>query len=255
MNLQCRVDLAIGYKAAPQIARVLTEDWCSRELYCPSCDSDCLTRSKPNSPAVDFECAKCEQPFQLKGMKNWNPKKVVDAGYDAMIRAIRADRTPNLLLLQYSSAWLVQNLLLIPRMFFSESVIEKRKPLAQHARRAGWIGCNILLSEIPSDGKITLISGGVPVKKKQVRSEFSRVKDLSGVPPSLRGWTLDVLSMIRRLGKQDFSLSEVYEFESELKVLHPRNENIRPKIRQQLQVLRDLGLIKFAGEGHYLLPS
>jgi len=88
-----------------------------------------------------------------------------------------------------------------------------------------------------------------------VRSEFSRVKDLSKVPPSLRGWTLDVLRVIRRLGKQDFSLKEVYEFESELKELHPRNENIRPKIRQQLQVLRDLGMIKFVGEGRYLLPS
>ena len=254
MNLQCRVDLAIRYKAAPQIARVLTEDWCSRELYCPACDSDRLTRSKPNSPAIDFECAKCEQLFQLKGLKNWNPKKVVDAGYEAMIRAIRADRTPNLLLLQYSSAWLVQNLMLIPRMFFSESVIEK-KPLGPNARRAGWIGCNILLSEIPSDGKITMISAGLPLNKEQVRGEFSRVKDLSKVPPSLRGWTLDVLSAIRRLGKQDFSLKEVYEFESELKALHPRNENIRPKIRQQLQVLRDLGMIKFAGDAHYLLPS
>jgi type II restriction enzyme len=255
MNLQCRVDLAVKYKAATQIARVLTEDWCSRERYCPACDSECLTGSKPNSPAVDFECAKCEQLFQLKGLKNWNPKKVVDAGYEAMIRAIRADRTPNLLLLQYSSAWLVQNLVLIPRMFFSESVIKKRKPLGPNARRAGWIGCNILLSEIPSDGKITMISSGVPLNKEQVRREFSRVKDLSKVPPSLRGWTLDVLSVIRRLGKQDFSLKEVYEFEPELKELHPRNENIRPKIRQQLQMLRDLGMIKFAGEGRYLLPS
>jgi type II restriction enzyme len=255
MNLQCRVDLATKYKAGPQIARVLTEDWCSRELYCPACDSDCLTGSKPNSPAIDFECTTCEQLFQLKGLKNWNPKKVVDAGYEAMIRAIRADRTPNLLLLQYSSTWLVQNLMLIPRMFFSESVIEKRKPLAPNARRAGWIGCNILLGEIPSDGKIAMISAGVPLNKDHVRGEFSRVKDLSKVPPSLRGWTLDVLSAIRRLGKQDFSLKEAYEFESELKALHPRNENIRPKIRQQLQVLRDLGLVKFAGEGRYLLPS
>jgi len=255
MNLQCRVDLAIRYKAAPQIARVLTEDWCSRELYCPACDSDRLTGSKPNSPAIDFECTKCEQPFQLKGLKDWNPKKVVDAGYEAMIRAIRADRTPNLLLLQYSSTWLVENLMLIPRMFFTESVIEKRKPLSPNARRAGWIGCNILLNEIPSDGKITVISAGVPLNKEQVRSEFSRVKDLLKVPPSLRGWTLDVLSVIRRLGRQDFSLKEVYEFESELKSLHPRNENIRPKIRQQLQVLRDLGMIKFAGQGLYRLPS
>jgi type II restriction enzyme len=255
MNLQCRVDLAAKYKAGPQIARVLTEDWCSRELYCPACDSNRLTGSKPNSPAIDFECAKCRQPFQLKGLKNWNPKKIVDAGYEAMIRAIRADRTPNLLVLQYSSAWLVQNLILIPRMFFSESVIEKRKPLGPNARRSGWIGCNILLSEIPSDGKISMISAGVPINEGHVRSEFLRVKNLSKIPPSLRGWTLDVLSAIRRLGKQDFSLQEVYEFESELKALHPKNENVRPKIRQQLQALRDLGMIKFAGDGRYVLPS
>jgi type II restriction enzyme len=111
------------------------------------------------------------------------------------------------------------------------------------------------MGEIPSDGKIAMVSAGVPLNKEHVRGEFSRVKELSRVPPSLRGWTLDVLSAIRRLGKQDFSLKEVYEFESELKALHPRNENIRPKIRQQLQVLRDLGMIKFAGEGRYLLPS
>ena len=109
--------------------------------------------------------------------------------------------------------------------------------------------------EIPSDGKITVVSAGVPVNKEHVRSEFSRVKDLSKVPPSLRGWTLDVLSAIRRLGRQEFSLQEVYEFEFELKRLHPKNENVRPKIRQQLQVLRDLGIVKFAGEGCYLLTS
>jgi type II restriction enzyme len=180
MNLQCRVDLATKYKAATQIARVLTEDWCSRELYCPACDSNCLTGSKTNSPAIDFECAKCRQLFQLKGSKNWNPKKVVDAGYEAMIRAIRADRTPNLLVLQYSSAWLVQNLMLIPRMFFSESVIEKRKPLGPKARRAGWIGCNILLSEIPLDGKITVISAGLPVNKRKCAENFLESRDCRG---------------------------------------------------------------------------
>jgi type II restriction enzyme len=200
---------------------------------------------------VDFTCAKCQQPFQLKSLSHWNPKKIVDAGYEAMLRAIRADMTPNLLILQYSHAWLVQNLLLIPKMFFSESVIEKRKPLASHARRAGWVGCNILLSEIPSDGKIPVISDGVPVLKKKVREEFSRVKQLAEVPPSLRGWTLDVLRAIRRLGSSEFSLQELYSFESELKSLHPRNQNVRPKIRQQLQVLRDVGLISFLSPGIY----
>jgi type II restriction enzyme len=198
------VQLARKYKAGSQIARVLSEEWCTRELYCPACDSEQGTRSKPNNPAVDFACAKFEQPFQLKSLRNWNPKKIVDAGYEAMLLAIRGDKTSNLLVLQYSSTWLVQNLLLIPRMFFSESVIEKRNPLGPQARRAGWVGCNILLSEIPTDGKIAMISAGVPVLKTQVREEFWRVKQLAEVPPSVRGWTLDVLRTVRRLGKSNF---------------------------------------------------
>jgi type II restriction enzyme len=255
MNLQCRIDLASGYRAGSQIARVLSEEWCTRELYCPACDCDQLSPSKPNSPAVDFMCAKCEQLFQLKSLKGWNSRKIVDAGYEAMLRAIRADRTPNLLVLQYSSTWLIQNLLLIPRVFFSESVIEKRNPLGPQARRAGWVGCNILLSQIPADGKIAIVSAGVPVLKQHVREEFCRVKRLADIPPSLRSWTLDVLNAVRRLGKARFSLQELYDFEPELKALHPQNQNVRPKIRQQLQVLRDLGLLDFISPGNYRIRS
>jgi type II restriction enzyme len=160
MNLQCRTELASAYKAGSQIARVLSEDWCACEMYCPACLSDCLSSSKANTPAVDFICAGCEQSFELKSLRNWNPQKIVDAGYDAMIRAIRGDRTPNLLLLQYSVGWFIQNLVLIPRAFFTESVIERRSPLSAKARRAGWVGCNILLGHIPEDGKIAMVADG-----------------------------------------------------------------------------------------------
>jgi type II restriction enzyme len=144
MNLQCRIELASGYKAGSQIARVLSEDWCGRELYCAACDSARLLSSKVNTPAVDFVCPSCDQPFQLKGFKTWNQRKIPDAAYDSMVRAIRSDRVPNLLVLQYSTDWLVRNLLLVPAFFFSEAVIEKRPPLSSKARRAGWVGCNIL---------------------------------------------------------------------------------------------------------------
>jgi type II restriction enzyme len=251
MDLQCRVDLSARYKARSQIARVLSEDWCGRELYCPACDSDRLTGSKPNNPAVDFECAKCQQPFQLKSARTWNARKIVDGAHGAMLRAIHADKTPNLLVLQYSDKWLVHNLLLVPRMFFTESVIEKRKPLGPNAERSGWIGCNILIGEIPSDGKIPMISAGVPVRKRFVREEFSRVKQLAEIPPSLRGWALDVLRAVRKLGKPEFTLQEMYAFESHLKALHPGNQNVRPKIRQQLQVLGDSGLLRFGAKGNY----
>ena len=253
MNLQCTLELASAYTSASQVARILTEDWCTRELYCPACDSNRLAASKVNTPALDFSCPECGQLFQLKGLKKWNPKKVVDAGYEAMLRSIRADRIPNLLILQYSHEWSVQNLMVIPRVFFSESVIEKRPPLRPEARRAGWVGCNILLSQIPEDGKINMVSAGKEVPGSRVREEYSRIKKLAELPPSLRGWTVDVLRVIRELRKPSFSLQELYRSESDLRNLHPRNQNVRPKIRQQLQVLRDLGMLEFASPGNYIL--
>jgi len=255
MDLQCKPELASGYKAASQIARVISEDWCGRELYCPACDSDRLVQSKANTPAVDFVCPQCMQPFQLKSLRSWNLRKIPDAGYEAMIRAIRSDKTPNLLVLQYSLDWFVRNVMLVPKFFFSEATIEKRKPLGEQARRAGWIGCNILLSQIPPDGKIAVVTAGLPVPQRSVRSEFSRVRGLAEILPSMRGWTVDVLNVIRRLGRAEFSLQELYKFEAVLKAAHPHNENVRPKIRQQLQVLRDLGLLAFCSRGHYVLRS
>jgi len=251
MNLQCRVELGRAYNSGSQIARVLSEDWCGRELYCPACDSKRLSSSNANTPAIDFVCPGCQQCFQLKSLKTWNQKKIVDAGYDSMLRAIRSDRVPNLFILQYSGAWLVKNLLLVPSVFFSETIIEKRVPLGFQARRAGWVGCNILLSRIPQDGKIAIVSNGSIVAKHQVREEFSRIRKLAEVPPGVRGWTLDVLTIVRQLGKSQFSLQELYQLEPYLQRIHPRNQNVRPKIRQQLQVLRNLGLIEFASPGNY----
>jgi type II restriction enzyme len=170
-------------------------------MYCPACDCDRLTQSRTNTPVFDFVCPQRGQFFQLKSSKNWNPRKIVDAGYEAMIRAIRADKTPNLLVLHYSPEWAVANLLLVPRMFFTESIIEKRKPLSTTARRSGWVGCNILLREIPQDGKISVVSYGAALAPHVVRAEFSRVRDLSQVPPKMRGWTADLLKIIRRLEK------------------------------------------------------
>lgn len=251
MNLQCPTQIDADYKSASQAARALTEGWCTRELYCPACESDQLLPSRPNSPALDFSCPSCRQFFELKSSKGWMRKKIVDAGYSAMIRAIREDRTPNLFVLQYSKDWFVTNLLLIPRMFFTENAIEKRPALSPRARRAGWVGCNILLDQIPSDGKIMVVSAGAAVQVSHVREEFARVRGLAQLQPSKRGWTVEVLNLIRRLHKPEFSLAELYERESELRELHPGNKNIRPKIRQQLQILRDMRLVRFTERGKY----
>jgi len=253
MNLQCLAEIAGRYTARPQVARVITEEWCAREMYCPACTSNRLMQSKANTPAFDFACPVCGQHFQLKSSKNWSTGEIPDAGYEAMIRAIRTDQAPNLLVMQYSAEWTVANMLLVPRMFFTESIIKKRNPLSPQARRAGWVGCNILLREIPDDGRIAVVSGGQAMGVKQVRAEFSRISGLSELSPGLRGWTVDLLRIIRRLGRRRFSLAELYEFETELRGLHPQNRHIRPKIRQQLQILRDIGVISFDSPGKYCI--
>jgi type II restriction enzyme len=70
-----------------------------------------------------------------------------------------------------------------------------------------------------------------------------------------RGWLLDVMKCVESLGKRDFTLDEVYTFERELGKLYPGNQNVKPKIRQQLQFLRDRGFIDFVGRGNYRLRS
>ena len=55
--------------------------------------------------------------------------------------------------------------------------------------------------------------------------------------------------------KDRFSLQELYQFESYLQRIHPRNQNVRPKMRQQLQILRDLGLIELTRPGNYEVRS
>jgi hypothetical protein len=43
--------------------------------------------------------------------------------------------------------------------------------------------------------------------------------------------------------KSEFTAADAYVFTRELEQLHPDNKNVRPKIRQQLQVLRNAGLL------------
>ena len=56
---------------------------------------------------------------------------------------------------------------------------------------------------------------------------------------------------VERIKKPEFTLDDVYGFEAYLQAKHPENHNIRAKIRQQLQILRDKGVVRFVGRGRY----
>jgi len=253
MNLQMDPRYAAGYRSPCQIARRVTEGWAKDNLYCVACRSSSLMPEKANAPAIDFRCTECSRTYQLKARTAWSDRRIVDAGYAAMIRALDSDCIPNLLVMQYKPGWVVWNLLLIPSFFFTRSVIEKRKPLSSSARRAGWVGCNILLSEIAEDGKIPVVSRGVSMSQATVRSKYEQIRPFSSLNVNVRGWTLDVLRIVRCIGRTTFFLKDVYAYEETLGTAYPENRHLRPKIRQQLQVLRDLGYITFEGRGCYRL--
>ncbi|MGD0208019.1 MAG: hypothetical protein ABSC89_10475 [Verrucomicrobiota bacterium] len=92
------------------------------------------------------------------------------------------------------------------------------------------------------------------VPPEEVRARFERVKLLKDISVTQRGWTLDVLNAVRRLGKTEFTTADAYAFTRELEQLHPDNRHVRDKIRQQLQVLRDAGLLLHLGRGEWRLP-
>jgi type II restriction enzyme len=241
-----------NYKSASQRARVGTESWGASHLFCSSCESPRLVQALRNAPAIDYVCPMCQSTYQLKSQ--WKPfgTKIIDSAYSEMRKAILEDRTPNLFILQYDlGTWTVRTVILIPRFAFALSAIECRKPLAATARRAGWVGCNILLARIPQDARIPVVQNGSPRRPLDVRRAYDKLRPFEELKVQKRGWTLDVLNVVRSLEKAEFNLSDIYSHAATLTKLHPHNAHVREKIRQQLQVLRDLGFLHFLGSGLY----
>jgi type II restriction enzyme len=169
-----------------------------------------------------------------------------------MIRSIANFTVPTFLFLHYHPLeWTVQDLFFVPRHFLSPSLIEKRPPLRPTAERAGWVGCNILLAALPRDARIDAVRNGVGYPANAVREAWRAFSFLRDATPESRGWMADVLACVREIRKPEFTLNDVYAFERRLGNLHKDNRNVRPKIRQQLQVLRDRGVLEFLGRGRY----
>jgi type II restriction enzyme len=255
MNLSMRGELANAFKSGSQRAGNVTEAWGADNFFCPNCSSPKLDWLKPGTKANDYRCPNCGFWFQLKSQKSRIGSSITDGAYAAMMEAIKEDRSPNFFFMHYDLAtWSVRNLLLVPHFAFPPSAIIKRKPLSVTARRAGWVGCNFALNRIPVEARITIVTETQIVSAKEVREQFKKVKPLQEISMKQRGWTLDVLNIVRRLGKPEFKNEEVYAFAGELEKLHPDNRHIRDKIRQQLQVLRDAKLLIHVGSGLWRLP-
>lgn len=67
------------------------------------------------------------------------------------------------------SANFVQN-----RYSFAPEVVQKRNPLKPTARRAGWVGSNVLIGRLPLDARIYAVRDSEEVPRVRVREERKR---------------------------------------------------------------------------------
>jgi len=255
MQLSLNTELAEKYTSVSQKVRVLTEAWVDQSVYCPNCGHSEIDQYPNNKPVADFYCTNCKEDYELKSKKDSVGTKIVDGAYSTMIERLQSTSNPNFFLLNYSLRdYSIKNFLVIPKHFFVPGIIGRRKPLALTARRAGWVGCNILLQSIPQTGKIFYVRNGQIQAEEQVLSNWRKTLFLREEKEiSAKGWLLDIMRCVEKIGRKDFTLDEVYAFENELTKLHPNNKHIKDKIRQQLQVLRDKGYLDFTARGQYRL--
>ena len=254
MHLNLYSPLADGYNSNSQKIRVLTENWVEKYIFCPSCGI-AVCSYENNKPVADFYCSKCNEDYELKSKKDSMGKKIVDGAYSTMIDRLQSNSNPNFFFLNYDkNTYDIKNFIVIPKHFFVPEIIEERKPLSLTARRAGWIGCNILLDTIPESGKIFYVKNNILQSKDKIIEDWNKTTFLGKTNNiQSRGWILDIIKCIEKLNKQQFTLHDIYQFEKLLSMKYPENNNIQAKIRQQLQILRDKNFLKFEGRGKYIL--
>lgn len=251
MNLDFNTYLAHRYTNNSQIARLLTENWVLNNSYCPSCGALPLNEFENNRPVADFYCKNCREEFELKSKNGKLSNTITDGAYSTMIERINSNNNPNFFFLTYTKNWSVNDFLIIPKHFFTEEIIIKRPPLAPTAKRAGWVGCNIDISKVAESGKVFLVKNSEIIDPEVVIHFFNKTLFLRQKSSDAKGWVLDVMKCVDEIKTDIFNLDEIYKFEQKLKLKYPNNNFIKEKIRQQLQLLRDKGIIEFVGRGKY----
>lgn len=254
VDLKKYLNKTFGYRSASQKARILTETWASDNLQCPSCGGT-LILLPANSRTSDLCCQCCGETYQLKSRSKPLGKRILGAEYNTTIQAIRDGRHPSLILLQYDRVNLsIQQVRILHRSWITEQSIIPRQPLGPQARRAGWQGCLLALDSVPSTAFVDVVQNGLAILPQIVVAQWQTAYSVSALSLAQRGWVVLILRIVESL-PQKFTLQQVYAYEKELAKSYPANQNVRAKIRQQLQIIRDLGLIQFVGPGVYFRVS
>lgn len=205
MNVLLDISIGEKYSNPSQKVRVITENWVAKNAFCPRCGNDKLKQCENNKPVSDFICTNCGNVFECKAKKGSLGIKITDGAYDSMIKRINDENNADFFFMSYSyNDFCVDDFIFVPKYFFTERIIEKRKPLSPNARRAGWVGCNILLGEIPEEGRIKIIKNRIIQNKDSICDKVNKTKFISNISLFSRGWLLDVMNCVNKINRQEF---------------------------------------------------
>ena len=102
-------------------------------------------------------------------------------------------------------------------------------------------------ASLPKQPRDTLVNPDTDA----IEPAFS-ISDREALLEGFSGWQKLALRGVLTMPEDGFGLQELYDAcEPAAAREYPSNRNVRPKLRQQLQMLRDLGLVEFVTPGQY----
>jgi Dam-replacing HTH domain/PLD-like domain len=124
----------------------------------------------------------------------------------------------------------------IPQFWTVEDLEELRAPVE---RIRSWLPRIAILPDPATEA---------PVAIQLPRRQYNRLVE------SFSGWLQLTMEGLSRIRSETFTMDQVVAACSPLAASrYPNNRHVREKLRQQMQRLRDLGLVAFAGRGRYNL--
>jgi len=99
----------------------------------------------------------------------------------------------------------------------------------------------------------TILAKSPKISKRDYIDETAEIfsSDKNIIFSGLKGWTKLIFSVLDGMKKDIVELNDFVKYYPYLHERYPANNNIDAKVRQQMQVLRNIGLIKFEGRGVY----
>ncbi len=220
---------------------VSASDWVESEVYCAVCGSASIERLD----GADFRCPACREEFRLKSARGAIGDKVAENAYISTLKGVKRLKNPNYLFLSRGERR-VAELYIVPKYFLLPETVTKRPPKGD-----GRVGCYINYGIIPEQGKVAVVRNGVQINKQEVMRRVCQANALKEDDIAVRGRLFDILNIVNSFENPVFTLEEICAYSDSLKKKHIDCGDIRDMIRDQLQIMRDRGIIEFVASGLY----